>query len=311
MVIHGQRTDFIKAYRVAEFVTLTRDCAPVCWPLSPGFEDGRITFTTGYVYPTKARNAQRNPRVAVLFSDPTGSGRSDADPTVLVQGRAEVFDQHLQANTERYVDWLLGNMPPGFATMLRIPPLRQMMIGYLTRIWLEVSPEREHVLERGAPVPDTLTAIKPDSFTPGRAIELSSQVRSWTAHYRRPPVLSWVTEDGFPAAARVAADLSHDRIVLHNGPPAEPGAPASLTHHRFDWGFFSPQSDAFLIRGHFSTDGDLVPERVVGYGGASDDRGIGSPGVTRLLLFDYRHQLKARLAREGRPVPRARPSPRS
>ena len=29
MDIHGQKTDFIKAYRVAEFVTLTRDSAPV------------------------------------------------------------------------------------------------------------------------------------------------------------------------------------------------------------------------------------------------------------------------------------------
>ncbi len=115
------RTDFINAYRVVEFVTLTGDGAPVCWPMSPGFENGKITFTTGYMYPTKARNAQRNPHVCALFSDPSGTGRSDTDPLVLVQGRAEVLDQDLQRNTERYVDWLLQNTPPVFSMMLRIP----------------------------------------------------------------------------------------------------------------------------------------------------------------------------------------------
>jgi hypothetical protein len=80
------RSDIITSYRVAEFVTLARDGSPVCWPLAPDFEGGRLLFSTGYVYPTKARNAQRSPRVAALFSDPTASGRSDNDPLVLVQG---------------------------------------------------------------------------------------------------------------------------------------------------------------------------------------------------------------------------------
>lgn len=67
----------IAAYRVAEFVTPARDGSPVGWPLTPDLED----------------DAQRDPRVAVLCSDPTVSGRTDADPLVLVQGRCEVFDK--------------------------------------------------------------------------------------------------------------------------------------------------------------------------------------------------------------------------
>ena len=105
------RPDIITSYRVAEFTTLARDGSPVCWPLAPDFENGRLNFNTGYVYPTKARNAQRSPHVAALYSDPTASGRSDDDPLVLVQGLAEVFDQDLQQNTERYVDQLLHKGP--------------------------------------------------------------------------------------------------------------------------------------------------------------------------------------------------------
>lgn len=311
MTTAGTTIDFIRTYRVAEFVTLTRDGAPVCWPLSPGFEKDRITFTTGYVYPIKARNAQRNPHVAALFSDPSGTDRSDGDPLVLVQGRADVLDQDLQRNTERYVDWLLENMPPGFTMMLRIPPLRQMMIGYLTRIWIEVMPDQEHIWERDAPPPESLMAIRPAEFTPHEPIELPDHVRSWMGHYSRPPVLSWVTSEGYPAAAPVQANAAHDRITLHGGPLVEEGAPGALTYHRYNWGFFSPQSRGFLIRGHFDTDGNLIPERVVGYGGTADDRGIGSLKVTRQLLVDYRRQLKTELAREGRPVPVARPSRRT
>lgn len=143
------RTDFISSYRVAEFATMTHDGAPVCWPLAPDIENGRLIFSTGYVYPTKARNARRNPRVAALFSDPTGSGRSDGDPLVLVQGLAEVFDQDLQRNTERYVDQLLRKGPLPFRLMLRTPGLRQIMVGYLARIWIEVIPRQEYVWLRG------------------------------------------------------------------------------------------------------------------------------------------------------------------
>src|SRR5690349_10586527 len=72
--------EITRAYKVAEFVTVARDGSPVCWPLAPDFERGRLIFSTGYMYPTKARNARRNPQVAALFSDPTASGRSDDDP---------------------------------------------------------------------------------------------------------------------------------------------------------------------------------------------------------------------------------------
>jgi hypothetical protein len=57
--------------------------------------------TTGLGYPKKADDAARNPKVALLFSDPTGSGL-EAPPAVLVQGTAAVDDRDLEANRERY-----------------------------------------------------------------------------------------------------------------------------------------------------------------------------------------------------------------
>jgi len=118
------RSDVIGSYRVAEFATLARNGSPVCWPLAPDIERGRLIFSTGYMYPTKARNAQRNPRVAALYSDPTASGRSEDDPLVLVQGFAEVFDQDLQWNTGRYVDQLLRKGPLMLRLLLHTPGLR-------------------------------------------------------------------------------------------------------------------------------------------------------------------------------------------
>jgi hypothetical protein len=172
--------DTINAYLVAEFVTLAGDGSPACWPLAPDFDGQRLAFNTGYVTPTKARNAQRNPRVAAFFSDSAAGGRSDGDPFVLVQGPAEVFDQDLQRNTERYVDWLMQKGPKVFGWLLRMPRLRQHMVGYLTRIWIEVIPLRVHVWARGDNLPTPLRkASRPTSFSPKPGIALGEDIFNW------------------------------------------------------------------------------------------------------------------------------------
>ena len=67
-------------------------------------------MTTGLGYPKKAKDARANPKVAMLFSDPTGSGLDDP-PQVLVQGTADVDDRDLDANRERYAG--SGGQAPG------------------------------------------------------------------------------------------------------------------------------------------------------------------------------------------------------
>ncbi len=294
----------IGTYKVAELVTLAHDGSPVGWPMGPMLENGRPVFSTGYVFPAKARNAQRDPRVAVLYSDPTASGRTDDDPLVLVQGRATVLDQDLQANCDRYVAYLTRGSPLG--TIFRIPGLRQLLVGYLTRIYIEVDPVRELIWPRSSPPPDVLVASRPASFTPGPAIVLPEAVLGWVVRYPRPPVLSIVDEAGWPAAIRVGATVQRDRIVLQNPFRWVEGAPVSLAFHQLTGNYRS--NDAFLVRGHLDASGALIPERVVGWTGSTDDRGVGTGKALRMMFIDWRRELKTRLAREGRPVPRVRPA---
>lgn len=221
--------DLIAAYRVAEFVTLARDGSPVGWPLTPELEGDRLDFSTGYIYPGKARNAQRDPRVAVLYSDPTSSGRTDADPLVLVQGRCDVFDSDLQANTDRYVAQHIRTGSP-LAPMLRIPLLRQLLVGYLTRIWMEVTPEYEVSWSRTDAPPASLAASRPATFTPGPGIELPDQVRGWVSRYPRPPVLSFVARPVTRSGAR--AIRSAGVLLAALGLGFGIGAVIALDHRR-------------------------------------------------------------------------------
>ncbi len=302
------RSDILSSYRVAEFATLAHDGSPVCWPLAPDFERGRLLFSTGYVYPTKARNARRNPNVAVLFSDPTASGRSDNDPLVLVQGLAEVFDQDLQRNTERYVDQLLRKGPLTFRLMLRTPGLRQIMVGYLARIWIEVTPRQETIWLRGQPPAEQVRiGSRPATFTPGPGVQLPQEIFEWLSRYPRPPVLAYIDETGWPAMTRVQATMKRGYIVLESAIETSEGAPACLTYHRLVGNYLA--NDAFLIRGHFDSAGNLVPEKLVGYGGTHDDRGLGSLKLIRMLL-DFRKQLSLQMGKEARPLPVVRPTPR-
>jgi hypothetical protein len=80
--------------------------------------------------------------------------------------------------------------------MLKVPMLRQLLVGYLTRIWMEVTPERELSWPRAGTLPPSLVASRPDSYTPGPAIQLLDTVRGWVSRYRRPPVLSFVDASG-------------------------------------------------------------------------------------------------------------------
>ena len=109
--------------------------------------DPCIDVTTGLGYPKKANDARADPKVGLLFSDPTGSGAENA-PQVLVQGIAEVDDRDLDANRERYERESVEKLP---ATADQLPPkpLRRMFRWYFTRIYVHVRPERVYVWRDG------------------------------------------------------------------------------------------------------------------------------------------------------------------
>src|SRR4051794_25168057 len=107
-------------YVTTEYVTIGSGSQPIAWPVTPYVDPGGkcLDVTTGLGYPKKARDAERNPHVALLFSNPTGSGLDDP-PSVLVQGTAHVDDADLDANRERYEREALAKLP-GAASAL--PP---------------------------------------------------------------------------------------------------------------------------------------------------------------------------------------------
>jgi hypothetical protein len=74
-----------------ETTTINKQGQPLTWPNLPYYDEpnGRLIITASIAFPVKTYNARRNPKVALLLSDPTGSGLTDP-PAVLVQGDATV-----------------------------------------------------------------------------------------------------------------------------------------------------------------------------------------------------------------------------
>src|SRR5215208_5075858 len=74
--------------------TFARDGTPITWPTLPFWrpDEGRFMITTSISLAQKAFNVRRNPRVSLLFSNPTASGLHDP-LAVLVQADAEAPDE--------------------------------------------------------------------------------------------------------------------------------------------------------------------------------------------------------------------------
>jgi hypothetical protein len=116
-----------------EYTTIDGRGRPITWPVTPYYGAGGpcIDVTTGIAYPKKANDARANPRAALLFSDPTGSGL-ERPPTVLVQGTAQVDDRDLEANRRRYERETVAKLPD--ANVLPPAPVRRFFLWYFARI---------------------------------------------------------------------------------------------------------------------------------------------------------------------------------
>ena len=80
-------------FRTAEFTNLAKDGTPITWPVTALYDEPSGTFitATSIGLPRRPFNIRRNPRVALLFSEPKASGLTGA-PAVLVQGDAQAAD---------------------------------------------------------------------------------------------------------------------------------------------------------------------------------------------------------------------------
>jgi hypothetical protein len=266
-----------------EYTTIDARQQPITWPVTPYYRQGAATIdiTTGLGYPKKADDAAANPHVALLFSDPTGSGQ-EGPIQVLVQGMADVDDRDLASNRERYwrESWeklpgIRDTHPPAF--------LRGLFGWYYTRIYVHVRPERVFLWRDGdvTKPPEVLDAhveevrsghseepLEPHAAATGGGIAWDSRLDELGARHPTA-VLSWVGPDGFPLAARVSVrpDRSAGRVTIGAQPAGLPltEGRACLTAHahdeRFSW------QENFQVRGDLARDGDrwaVVPRKLIG-----------------------------------------------
>jgi Pyridoxamine 5'-phosphate oxidase len=307
------------SFITTEYTTIDRRGQPISWPLTPYYRPGDpcIDVTTGLGYPKKANDALANPKVALLFSDPTGSGMENA-PQVLVQGTADVDDRDLTANRERYTREWVEKLP---ATKQLLPPkpLMGLFDWYFTRIYVHVRPERVYVWPDGEATrePELFDAHMEevrsghDEEPPAGHAPAEGGMVEWDARIdelgtRYPcAVLSLVAPDGFPFCARVpvSVDRAARRIRIGAGAlglPVQPGL-ACITAHdhhpRFLW------QRNFQVRGDLvDEDGSwaLIPHRLIGGFELPPSSALQRSRLNFGRMLRYRKRAKAELRRRRR-----------
>jgi hypothetical protein len=257
-------------YLTCEFVTIDAAGRPIVWPVTPYFraDEGCIDVTTGVGYPKKADDAARNPHVAVLFSDPTGSGVEPA-PMVLVQGTARVDDTDPVGNRERYEREMAAKLPALHA-LAPTGPLKRWFSWYYDRIYLHVRPERVYVWPDGDPEGEpTLYDARIEEVRSGHNEEPEEGhappeggMDVWDPRLDRlgredpTAVLAIVGPDGFPFAVRVPVRADEAACVVHIGsdPVAAPieAGPACLCAHS--------HADDLTWQRSYQVRGDLIEQ---------------------------------------------------
>jgi hypothetical protein len=136
----------VREFRTCEFTTLSKSGTPVTWPVSARYQAGpeRFILTTTIGFPNKIFNIRRNPRVSLLFSNPTGCGLTNP-PSVLVQGDATAGDTVMTSINEveglrEYWRESIFRRQPSSAMISSNPFSRWMMDWYYMRILITVVP---------------------------------------------------------------------------------------------------------------------------------------------------------------------------
>jgi Pyridoxamine 5'-phosphate oxidase len=294
-----------------EYTTVDSRGRPICWPVTPYYEPGDpcVDVSTALGYPKKALDAKANPKVALLFSDPTGSGMRGA-PQVLVQGTADVDHRDLDANRERYSRESLEKLP---ATKGMRPPraFERAFSFYFTRVYVHVRPERVYVWPGGDPTrePELFDARMEevrsghDEEPEGPPPPVQGGSAAWDERMDElgelypEAVLSLVAPDGFPFSVRVpiTVDRPARRVRIAGGVlgvPVQPGR-ACLTAHDHHPAFKWQRN--FQVRGDLVEENGgwaLVPHRMVG--------GLELPPESKLKAFARTARVAPRLWRTAR-----------
>jgi Pyridoxamine 5'-phosphate oxidase len=303
-----------ETFITTEYTTVDRRGQPISWPVTPYYTRGApcIDVCTGLGYPKKAKDAQLNPKVALLFSDPTGCGMETA-PQVLVQGTAEVDDRDLDANRERYQRESATKLP---ATVKIAPPkaLQRFFDWYYKRIYVHVRPERVYVWAAGDATnePQLFDAHMEevrsghDEEPPGQHAGTEGGGMVWDERLDelgsryRSAVLSLVAPDGFPFSVRVPISVDRAAHRIHLGAgivglPVQPGL-ACITAHDHHPDFLWQRN--FQVRGDLvEEDGNwaVVPHRLIGGFELPPSSTIAKYRVNARKIIRYRKNAKREL----------------
>jgi hypothetical protein len=226
---------------IAELATVDLDQQPVTRPVVPHYRQGAPTIdvSTAPGQRSRASVSRADPRVALLFCDPAGSGIDDPIQ-VLVQGTTQLEGPEAQAadarrrspaelrvRPERVFRWPRGELAEG--PEIHDANLEEVRSGHAEQ------PAVPHAAAAGG-----------SAAWDARIDELGDRHRS--------AVLSWVGPDGFPLCVRlpVAADHARRRIELRATPVGLP-----LTEGRAGLAFHA-HSDDLSVREDLELRGDLL-----------------------------------------------------
>ena len=307
------------SFITTEYTTIDRRGQPIGWPVTPYYRPGDpcIDVTTGLGYPKKAKDALANPKVALLFSDPTGSGIERA-PQVLVQGIADVDDRDLAHNRERYTRESVEKLP-GTRQLVPPKPLMRLFDWYFTRIYVHVRPERVYVWPDGDAAQEPVlfdahmeevqsghVEEPPAGHAPaeGGMAEWDARLDELGARYPSA-VLSLVAPDGFPFSLRVpiSVDRTAHRIRIGAGAlglPVQPGL-ACVTAHDHDPRFVWQRN--FQVRGDLVEENGgwaVIPHRLIGGFELPPGSALQKYRLNVGKILRYRKKAKAEMRERGR-----------
>jgi hypothetical protein len=308
---------------VCEYASIKKNGTPVTLPLVPwpGEYGSTIDVNTGLGYPTKAEWSRNNPHVCVSYSDPTAM-TGDNPPIILVYGHATVYDSDLQGNTDRYLQGLMkrskmfGRMP---MFVLR------RMAGYLTRIWISVTPLKvlwwpEGDLEKtpqswyaphGTQAPPSDPRPEPLSQPHKPLVKVPKDWRSAITEafdILGKPILTVVDEEGYPVPFRAnGGSLESDGVHLElpSSFPTKAQGRACMTFHTINISSGDMASNnSMVFSGVVSRDGDSALFQVKRRLPDANFRG-GISGLisTFQLTSKAGKRLDIEAARRGQPVP--------
>ena len=247
----------LDAYLTCEFATLGPDGTPLTWPTAVlPRPDGTLLVTTSIAFPQKALNVRRDGRVALLFSEPTGSGLTNP-PQVFVSGHASCPEEIVTspAGLEEYWARLFKRQPSSRPYIKT--PVNKLMDWYYFRLLITIEPD--DVVNRG---PLAIIAAEPGTGSPDGSALLGADILS-----RFPTaVLGAVDAAGAPLLMRTTVAPVAEGFEVQAAPDAAVVAgPASLLVHEHD----EKLSAAYtaLVPGQLSELSGgrwlLVPDRVV------------------------------------------------